>query len=299
MVGAGGARHDAGRAGHARARTRCSRPRCSWWSASSTTPPAPATSAGSRGSASASRPLLVIAVGATASMAALPPFLGFVAKEADFETLSHSASLGRRGAVRAGGRRVRLGVHHDLQPALRVGRVRAQGPSATQPTRRRDAPAAQRPSWSRPAILAVGGLAVRALARTGWTRARRLRRHRARRPALPPRTLARAESAAAAVDSGARGRHRGLLRPRTGCGGSASATCRWATPTASTTPSSAALDVLSVRLTALTQRGSIPATQAVILSTLVLLPAGGAGARCARPAASSGCGIRRCRWWSG
>ena len=41
-----------------------------------------------------SRPLLVIAVGATASMAALPPFLGFVAKEADFETLAHSASLG-------------------------------------------------------------------------------------------------------------------------------------------------------------------------------------------------------------
>ena len=41
-----------------------------------------------------SRPLLIIAVGATASMAALPPFLGFVAKEADFETLAHSASLG-------------------------------------------------------------------------------------------------------------------------------------------------------------------------------------------------------------
>ena len=41
-----------------------------------------------------SRPLLIIAIGATASMAALPPFLGFVAKEADFETLAHSASLG-------------------------------------------------------------------------------------------------------------------------------------------------------------------------------------------------------------
>jgi multicomponent Na+:H+ antiporter subunit A len=40
------------------------------------------------------KPLLVIAVGATASMAALPPFLGFVAKEADFETLAHSTSLG-------------------------------------------------------------------------------------------------------------------------------------------------------------------------------------------------------------
>ncbi len=40
-----------------------------------------------------SRPLLLIAVGATASMAALPPFFGFVAKEADFETVLHSAPL--------------------------------------------------------------------------------------------------------------------------------------------------------------------------------------------------------------
>ena len=38
--------------------------------------------------------LFVIAAGATASMAALPPFLGFVAKEADFETIAHSAALG-------------------------------------------------------------------------------------------------------------------------------------------------------------------------------------------------------------
>ena len=43
---------------------------------------------------SRNKPLFVIAIGATASMAALPPFLGFVAKEADFETLLHSESLG-------------------------------------------------------------------------------------------------------------------------------------------------------------------------------------------------------------
>ncbi|RDH77259.1 Na+/H+ antiporter subunit A [Mycolicibacterium moriokaense] len=42
----------------------------------------------------ASTPLLVIAVAATASMAALPPFLGFVAKEADYETLLHTEALG-------------------------------------------------------------------------------------------------------------------------------------------------------------------------------------------------------------
>ncbi|MCF6386345.1 Na+/H+ antiporter subunit A [Mycobacterium sp. MBM] len=40
------------------------------------------------------RPLLVIAVAATASMAALPPFFGFVAKEADLETVLHSPALG-------------------------------------------------------------------------------------------------------------------------------------------------------------------------------------------------------------
>ncbi|HXO15187.1 MAG TPA: proton-conducting transporter membrane subunit, partial [Steroidobacteraceae bacterium] len=40
------------------------------------------------------RPLFVIAVLAAASMAAVPPFLGFVAKEADFEAIAHSASLG-------------------------------------------------------------------------------------------------------------------------------------------------------------------------------------------------------------
>ena len=41
--------------------------------------------------------LFVIAAAATASMAALPPFLGFVAKEADFETIAHSAVTGRAG----------------------------------------------------------------------------------------------------------------------------------------------------------------------------------------------------------
>src|SRR5690349_8850188 len=40
------------------------------------------------------RPLLVIACCAAASMAALPPFLGFIAKEADFETVLHSPTLG-------------------------------------------------------------------------------------------------------------------------------------------------------------------------------------------------------------
>ncbi|MBU8808519.1 Na+/H+ antiporter subunit A [Mycolicibacterium goodii] len=42
----------------------------------------------------AHKPLMIIAVGAVASMAALPPFFGFVAKEADLETVLHSDALG-------------------------------------------------------------------------------------------------------------------------------------------------------------------------------------------------------------
>ena len=105
-----------------------------------------------------SRPLLVIAIGATASMAALPPFLGFVAKEADFETLAHSDVAGRRGTLRAGRHRARLGVHHRLQPAVPLGRVRAQGAAGTQPRGRRDARTRPPVSLPRPAILAAAGL---------------------------------------------------------------------------------------------------------------------------------------------
>ena len=78
-----------------------------------------------------SPPLLIIAVGATASMAALPPFLGFVAKEADFETLAHSAVTRRRGALRTRRHRVRVRVHHHLQPAIPVGAFAPQGKTRT------------------------------------------------------------------------------------------------------------------------------------------------------------------------
>ena len=106
-----------------------------------------------------SRPLLLIAIGATASMAALPPFLGFVAKEADFETLAQRVA-GRRGALRAGRHRARLGVHHHLQPAVPVGCVRAKGrPSPS--TGRGDAPPAYIPG--RPGDPG-GGPGVRAVA---------------------------------------------------------------------------------------------------------------------------------------
>ena len=127
-----------------------------------------------------SRPLLVIAIGATASMAALPPFLGFVAKEADFETLAHSASLGAAAPLRAGRHRARLGVHHHLQPAFPVGRVRAKGQAVAQQAGRGDAPpAGQFPG--RPGDPGRGGPGVRAVAGRARQRAGQLRRHGSRR----------------------------------------------------------------------------------------------------------------------
>ena len=130
-----------------------------------------------------SRPLLIIAVGATASMAALPPFLGFVAKEADFETVLHSPSLGAAAPYVLAGIVARLGVHHHLQPAVPVGRVRPQGQAGAQQAGRRNAPPASRLSLPPPAILAAAGLLFGVWPSPARQRARHLRRHRARRRA--------------------------------------------------------------------------------------------------------------------
>ena len=105
-----------------------------------------------------SRPLLVIAVGATASMAALPPFLGFVAKEADFETLLHSAVTGpvRRPACWPASWSGRCSP-----PSTACGSSGVRSRARDRPTQqaRRRACTARRPrSWSRPAILAAAGL---------------------------------------------------------------------------------------------------------------------------------------------
>ena len=89
------------------------------------------------------RALLVIAIGATASMAALPPFLGFVAKEADLDRARRGRVPRRSRAVGLGRGGVRLGVHHDLQPALPLRRIRAQGPRQTESAGGRHAPATE------------------------------------------------------------------------------------------------------------------------------------------------------------
>ena len=246
-----------------------------------------------------SRPLLIIAVGATASMAALPPFLGFVAKEADFETVAHSTVTRRRGALRARRHRARLGVHHHLQPAVPAGSVRPQGITGTQQAGGRNAPPGshfprrRRRSWpprawcsacGRPALDDV--LDTYADTVPGGDE-------------LPPRAVARVRRCRCCCRCWCSPSARRRSSAAHGCAGCGPSACRWATPTASTTPSLRSLDLSSVRLTAFTQRGSIPATQSVILCHA------GAGSRrscsLSAPATvpSSRCGIRRCRWWSG
>ena len=108
---------------------------------------------------------------------------------------------------------------------------------------------------------------------------------------LPPRTVARGEPAAAAVGPGARRRHRRLLRAGTGCGAPGWRYLPLGNADRIYDAVIRGTDVFAVRLTALTQRGSIPATQAVILSTLVLLPTVDAGARRARPSRTRAVGL--------
>ena len=232
--------------------------------------------------ATRSRPLLVIAVGATASMAALPPFLGFVAKEADYETLLHSEAwvTSRRSCSAPS---CRVGLHHHVQPAVPVGCVREEGQDGTQQARRGDArapatflAAARHPRRGRPGVRAV---AVAARQRPG----------RPTPTPCPAKATTSSRSGTASTcrcccrcwcwrsaprrSSAGRGcpRARLVYLPLGNADRIYDAVIRGA-------------DVLSVRLTGITQRGSIPATQSVILATLAMVPAGGAGARGPRPA---------------
>ncbi len=187
-----------------------------------------------------SRPLLIIAIGATASMAALPPFLGFVAKEADLETVLHSPSLGAAAPLRARRHRARLGVHHHLQPALPVRRVRPTGRAEPEHAGGRNAPPrnhfpvrAGDAGRRRPGVRGVAGQARQRARRATPTPCPaepdyHLRAvARARRCRCCCRSLVLAAGAAAFF-----GRAR-LPRPAAPCAS------RWATPTASTTPRSA------------------------------------------------------------
>jgi multicomponent Na+:H+ antiporter subunit A len=217
-----------------------------------------------------SRTLLVIAVGATASMAALPPFLGFVAKEADFETVLHSPTLGAAAPYVLAG--IVVGSVFTTIYSLRFlwgafGRKGLPSPS----TRVAEMHQPSGTFLAAPAILAAAGLLF------GLWPARLDRAIDGYADSLPggegyhlalwhglslPLLLSMLVLAVGAAAYFGRGRLWRLGTMRTPLGNADrvyDAVLRGA-------------DMLSVRLTAATQRGSIPVTQSVILTTLVLVP---------------------------
>jgi len=217
-----------------------------------------------------SRPLLIVAVGATASMAALPPFLGFVAKEADFETVAHAPSLGGAAPYVLAG--IALGSVFTTIYSLRflMGAFGRKG--LPQPSKRvaemHHPPAT---FLAAPAILAAAGLVfglwpaglddvLDTYADTvpGGENYDLALWHGLGAPLLLS-ALVLAVGTAAYFGRARLRRWRTVRQPLGNADRIYDAALR-------------DLDLVSVRLTAFTQRGSIPATQSVILSTLVLVP---------------------------
>ena len=87
-------------------RTGCSRPRSSWWWASSTTSPGPGTSANSPASTARPGPWAIVAAIGAASMAGIPPLAGFVAKESVFEAFIHYSAGPAAGRAAVAARRL-------------------------------------------------------------------------------------------------------------------------------------------------------------------------------------------------
>ena len=218
-----------------------------------------------------SRPLFVIAAAAAASMAGLPPFFGFVAKEADFETVAHSSSLGAAApAVLAG---IVFGSTFTVIYSLRFlwGAFARKGrpqPSTLVASLHPPSVAFLAP----PAVLAAAGLLF----------------------GLAPTQLDRALSAySGTVPGGDNGYHLALwhgfgqpllLSAVVVGGGTLAFLARgrlrrarigWL-PLGNADRAFDAvvrlIDTVSLRVTGVTQRGSLPQTQSVILCTLVLVP---------------------------
>ncbi|MGV0836717.1 Na+/H+ antiporter subunit A [Mycolicibacterium thermoresistibile] len=220
------------------------------------------------------KPLLIVAVTAAASMAAFPPFFGFVAKEAVFETMLHSPLLGPAGPWVLGG--LVLGSIFTTIYSLRFvfgafGRKGLPGPSRR---------VAEQYSTPPGFLLAPGVLAAAALVFGVWPLPvdAVLDDYAATVPAgehvleyelalwhgfgLPLLLSALVIVAGTAAYFGREWLRQRARLPIEVLGNADIAydrVLRW-------------LDLLAVRTTAVTQRGSIPATQSVILSVLVLLP---------------------------
>jgi len=216
------------------------------------------------------KPLLLIGLGGAASMAALPPFLGFVAKEADFTTLAHSASLGSAAPYVLAG--VVCGSVFTTIYSLRFVYGAFADKHRSEPSQRVAEMHTPAPLFLiAPAVLAFGGLmfgvwptgldhVLDEYADTvpGGADYHLALWHGVNLPLLLS-ILVLAVGTAAFL---ARARLRRLRMGYVPLGNADriyDAVVRGA-------------DVLAVRLTSVTQRGSIPVTQAVILSTLVLLP---------------------------
>lgn len=218
-----------------------------------------------------SRPMLIIAVGATASMAALPPFLGFVAKEADFETVLHSAALGPAAPwVLAGialgsvfttiyslrflwGAFSRKGLH---EPSLRVREMhRPSGAFLAAPAVLAAAGLVSG-LWPAPLDAVLGDYADTVPGGSDYHLALW---HGLNLPLLLSAVVI-ATGVTAFFERSKLRRARVAYLPLGNADHVYDALIR-------------GLDMVSVRLTATTQRGSIPATQSVILCTLVVVPA--------------------------
>ena len=221
-----------------------------------------------------SKALLVIGGGAAASMAALTPFFGFVAKEADFETVLHSPYLGAASPfVLAGivGGSVLTTVYSLRFVFGAFGRKGLPHPSTRVKEMHRPEPAFLLP----PGILAAAGLLFglwpkpidRVLSDysdtvpdpSGYDGHYYLALWHGVNLPLLLSVLVLATGIAVYFGRKRLRRARADFVPLGNADRIYDAVLRGA-------------DVLSVRLTAVTQRGSIPATQAVILTTLVLLP---------------------------
>jgi multicomponent Na+:H+ antiporter subunit A len=214
--------------------------------------------------------LMTIAAGAAASMAALPPFLGFVAKEADFETLMHSPSLGDWAPwVTAG---IVTGSVFTTIYSLRFLWGAFANKSLREPSTR--VANLHRPPLTfllAPAVLAVAGLVFGlvpsvlenaldpyAESLPGGASYHLALWHGLNLPLLLS-AIVLAAGTASFILRGRLRRTRVSFLPLGNADRVYDATLR-------------GLDWVAFRVTGTTQRGSIPATQSVILTTLVVVP---------------------------
>lgn len=216
------------------------------------------------------RPLFAIAIGATASMAALPPFFGFVAKEADLETVAHSPALGSAAPYVLAC--IVIGSVFTTIYSLRFMWGAFAGKGRPQPSAR--VAEMHRPSatfLTAPALLAIAGLAFGlwpagmdavldeyANTMPGGSGYHLALWHGLGLPLLLS-AIVLAVGTAVFFARNRLPRARLAYQPLGNADRIYDATIR-------------GLDAVSLRLTGSTQRGSLPATQSVILCTLVALP---------------------------